>query len=401
MSHDPAVNAALEAAEQAARIDDYAAAGRHLREAAARQEATIGPVHPDLANTLNNLGVACERAGRLDEAEASYRRAYAIAQHAFPPDHPFVLRSAENLRDFCEALGRPFEAPAPATAPASIDAPPEVPPIIAARPPSVSAPPPAPAPLTRLEPPVPDLLMRAPADTLEHTARAEPGRRSFPIVLGAGIVVIAAAIVAIWLFAGPRAPAQDEAAEPSRPEATAIAPPDAPAAAAAEPIASAAPDVSPPAAPADADAPTTAREAAAALSAPAGAEPAAGRAGPAQARSTAITLVRGDVCRNFSSRTTTGADWRCTAVHDSTTPGALVFYTRIRSPRATTIEHRWYYGNALVQRVELHIGANRGPGYRTYSRNTITADRAGTWRVELRDAAGTLVHEARFVVSAR
>ena len=50
----------VDAAEQAAAAGDYASAERLLRQAALLQEASLGPLHPDLANTLNNLGVVCE-----------------------------------------------------------------------------------------------------------------------------------------------------------------------------------------------------------------------------------------------------------------------------------------------------------------------------------------------------
>src|SRR5688572_18443417 len=50
----------IEAAEQAATEGNYASAEELLREAAFLQEASHGPLHPDLANTLNNLGVVCE-----------------------------------------------------------------------------------------------------------------------------------------------------------------------------------------------------------------------------------------------------------------------------------------------------------------------------------------------------
>jgi hypothetical protein len=108
-----------------------------------------------------------------------------------------------------------------------------------------------------------------------------------------------------------------------------------------------------------------------------------------------VTVVRADVCAHFSTRASAGADWRCDAVGAAVDPGALAFYTRIRSPRATTVEHRWYRGDTLVQSVRLRIGANPGAGYRTYSRNTVGA---GAWRVELRASDGTLLHEARFTV---
>jgi hypothetical protein len=49
--------------------------------------------------------------------------------------------------------------------------------------------------------------------------------------------------------------------------------------------------------------------------------------------------------------------------------------------------------------VNLNISANQGPGYRTYSRQTISAERAGNWRVELRSQDGKVLHEERFVVN--
>ena len=47
----------VEEAEQAAAAGNYASAEDLLRQAAALQEQTLGAQHPDLANTLNNLGV--------------------------------------------------------------------------------------------------------------------------------------------------------------------------------------------------------------------------------------------------------------------------------------------------------------------------------------------------------
>jgi hypothetical protein len=48
--------------------------------------------------------------------------------------------------------------------------------------------------------------------------------------------------------------------------------------------------------------------------------------------------------------------------------------------------------------VQLRIEANPGAGYRTYSRNTISSQPAGNWRVEVRSADGTVLHEERFTV---
>jgi hypothetical protein len=103
----------VDAAEQAAAAGEYAAAEHLLREAVLLQEDRLGSLHPDLANTLNNLGVVCEITDKPADAELCYRRAYAIATAALEPDHLFVATSRKNLRDFCDARGRPFELPPP------------------------------------------------------------------------------------------------------------------------------------------------------------------------------------------------------------------------------------------------------------------------------------------------
>src|SRR5687768_7108076 len=101
----------VEEAEQAAAAGDYASAEQLLRDAAALQEQTLGPQHPDLANTLNNLGVVCEMTDNPIDAEHYFRRSYAIATATLAPDHPFVATSRKNLHDFCAARGRPMELP--------------------------------------------------------------------------------------------------------------------------------------------------------------------------------------------------------------------------------------------------------------------------------------------------
>ena len=114
----------IENAEQAAAAGDYASAEDLLREAAALQEQTLGPNHPDLANTLNNLGVVCEMTDNPIDAEHYFRRAYTIATATLAPDHPFVATSRKNLHDFCAARGRPAELPpSPPAVAAWLDAP--------------------------------------------------------------------------------------------------------------------------------------------------------------------------------------------------------------------------------------------------------------------------------------
>jgi hypothetical protein len=102
--------------------------------------------------------------------------------------------------------------------------------------------------------------------------------------------------------------------------------------------------------------------------------------------------VAAQLCRNFS---TSGGNWRCNAVDTAVAPGALVLYTRVKSPRNAAIVHRWYRGNSLRQSVTLSIRANATEGYRTYSRQTVSP---GEWRVEVRSTDGHLLHEQQFAV---
>ena len=95
----------IEQAERAAIAGDLAAADELLRAAARIQEAELGPVHPDLTSTLNNLAIVAEKAGRLGDAETFYRRAAAIASASLPPGHPTVADTRKNLEDFCRERG--------------------------------------------------------------------------------------------------------------------------------------------------------------------------------------------------------------------------------------------------------------------------------------------------------
>ena len=60
----------LAEAEQAAIANDLVLADELLRGAARIQEAELGPLHPDLANTLDNFAIVAEKTGRLGDAEA-------------------------------------------------------------------------------------------------------------------------------------------------------------------------------------------------------------------------------------------------------------------------------------------------------------------------------------------
>jgi len=311
----------IEAAEQAASAGDYVAAELNLREAAALQETQLGPLHPDLANTLNNLGVVYERADSPAEAELCYRRAYAIALTAHTPDHPLVVTSRKNLEDFCKARGRPFE--------------------------------------------------RSTVRPERVARRKQAGALSRPIVVGTGALCFAILLVAaFWVrSSGPDEPS------PGLTRASAQSHEQAPEAA---PTKSSPPQQE---LPKKANAPERSPSVAGERRAQAAPVPIA--AAMAEAR----------LCRRLSTR-----DWRCDPAISPVAPGQLFLYTRVKAAQDTTIEHRWYREDRLRQSVELRIRANPGSGYRTYTRQTVTAENAGNWRVELRTKDGSLLWEERFVV---
>ena len=95
----------LDSAARAASSDDYASAESLLREAAHLQESSLGSEHPDLASTLNNLAIVCEKEHKLTDAGEFYRRAFAIASASLDAEHPLVLTSRENLDEFHRVHG--------------------------------------------------------------------------------------------------------------------------------------------------------------------------------------------------------------------------------------------------------------------------------------------------------
>jgi hypothetical protein len=336
----------IENAEQAAAAGDYASAEDLLREAAALQEQTLGPHHPDLANTLNNLGVVCEMTDNPIDAEHYFRRAYAIAIATLAPDHPFVATSRKNLHDFCAARGRPAELPP--------------------SPPAVAAWLEAPAPAA----PPREASPSAEKQDVTPIARKRPLR---PLALGAlsGVALLIVILVMAQPWGGPAKettlrpateiiPARDTAAPgPTLPPAEPITQPQ---------------QTAKPTQP-------TRSEADAVIAKP-----------TAPARSAAMpSVVTAQLCTALTN-------WRCTAADSQVPPGPMFFYTKVKSATATTIEHRWYQGDRMHRVAQLRIEANPGAGYRTFSRTTISSERAGDWRVELRSADGTVLHEERFVV---
>lgn len=341
MSEQPDPRDLLEMAEQAAIKGDFSSADQLLRSAARIQEATLGPLHPDLANTLNNLAIVAEKTSRLGDAETFYRRAATIAAASLPPDDPMVAESRRNLEDFCRERDLPIVAAAP------------VKPSLQA---SVSALDAFASEVVTRKAEPPPVEKPAGAGISAQVRRPPPrtparsSRRLVWVAIGAVLLMTIVLVIA------------------RRPSSSPETPPPSPAAPAASPAA-------PPAA-----APSVT---------PAPIEPAPR---PKAVPQGGISLITVQLCQTFS---TSGNTWRCDPIGDSAPLAPLVLYTRVRSSRNATVVHRWYREDTLQQSVKLSILANASEGYRTYSRQTVSA---GNWRIEVLNAEGDVLHEQRFTV---
>lgn len=347
MSKSGEARSIIEAAEQAAGAGNYAHAEVLLREAALLQEASLGSLHPDLANTLNNLGIVCEMNGNPDEAERCLRRAVTIAATVLETDHPFVATSRKNLQDFCETRGKPVELPtsSPVVTPA----------------PTAEA-------TVSMDPPHESRLL---AETQDLQPPVQ--RRSIRL-FAVGALGPAAMLIVIFASARPWVTSTEQA----RVSSSSAIVTDSPRESSVPPDATVSVEKRPPAIEST---------------------KAAGKyvhdemsAGPIAASTHARPeVVRARLCAELD-------EWRCDPPDRPVPPGPLFFYTQVKSVSPTTIQHRWYRDNRLHQSVDLRVQASPSLGFRTYSRNVMNGDSAGSWRVELRSEAGALLHEERFTV---
>jgi tetratricopeptide (TPR) repeat protein len=74
------------------------------------EEKALGPDHPDLAASLNNLAALYKDQSRYADAERLYKRSLAIAEKALGPDHPAVAMSLSNLGQLYNLQGRYADA---------------------------------------------------------------------------------------------------------------------------------------------------------------------------------------------------------------------------------------------------------------------------------------------------
>ena len=414
-------------AEQATAAGDHSGAERSLRRALRLQEAALGLVHPDVANTLNDLGVVCDRLGRPDEAEFLYRRALGIARRTLEPEHPYITTSLQNLSNLYEAQGRPEKLVKAREGGTSGSGLPEVDSddgLEEADPAEATAQRPVWATQVPVSPSHVESLQQRPSPSLY-------GWLANPIVLvGLGVALLAGG----WLLLGgsidsdvPTQRTQDAGGTvtlsqtseanggpvgtgPTTPSASAETPAETPAAvttdSAADSVIAAGTDQQAAASAAETPpvvAPSSDERPAASQNVPTPAQTAEPDSRDVPAATTPSVVAAAEICSQLDTRAPDGAplaEWRCEPVSEQAqaTPAQLFFYTRIRSPTSATVAHRWLRDGVLQQRIELDIGANNGAGYRTYSSHTVSSTQRGTWRVELQSSGQELLYAEEFVV---
>jgi tetratricopeptide (TPR) repeat protein/CHAT domain-containing protein len=80
------------------------------QEALRVAEATLGPEHPDVARSLNNLARLYDAQGKYAEAEPLFQQALRILEKALGPDHPYVAALLNNLAGLYDTQGKYSEA---------------------------------------------------------------------------------------------------------------------------------------------------------------------------------------------------------------------------------------------------------------------------------------------------
>ncbi|MFH0341757.1 MAG: tetratricopeptide repeat protein [Chromatiales bacterium] len=78
-------------------VGRYTEARPFLEKALAIREKALGPNHPDVALSLNNLADLDRAQGQYGKAEPLYQRALALWEKALGPEHPDVAISLNNL----------------------------------------------------------------------------------------------------------------------------------------------------------------------------------------------------------------------------------------------------------------------------------------------------------------
>jgi CHAT domain-containing protein len=86
-------------------MGNYSAAEPLLKRSLAIREKALGPEHPDVATSLNNLAELYRGTGNYTAAEPLYQRSLSISEKKLGSEHPDVATSLNNLAFFYIAMG--------------------------------------------------------------------------------------------------------------------------------------------------------------------------------------------------------------------------------------------------------------------------------------------------------
>ena len=89
---------------------NFERAVRAAKQAIEVAEANVGPDHPYVAISLNNLALLYSKEGEYAKAEPLYKRSAAIWEKALGPDHPFVANCLSKLSGVYHAMGKEEKA---------------------------------------------------------------------------------------------------------------------------------------------------------------------------------------------------------------------------------------------------------------------------------------------------
>ena len=104
-SWDESITAGLQAYEQGR----YAEADKFFL-AALKEAENLGPEHPNVATSLNNLAGLYDAQAKYTEAQPLLKRSLAIAEKALGPEHPKLATGLENYAKLLRKTNREAEA---------------------------------------------------------------------------------------------------------------------------------------------------------------------------------------------------------------------------------------------------------------------------------------------------
>jgi Protein of unknown function (DUF2914) len=107
------------------------------------------------------------------------------------------------------------------------------------------------------------------------------------------------------------------------------------------------------------------------------------------------TVIRAQLTQQIRQREPVGEAYRVLLGDNDSS--SIYFFIELSDYEGQQLIVDWYFEDRLVTETKLHVGARK---WRTNAKKLLRKRDAGTWRVILRDQAGRLLAERKFVVEA-